>query len=132
MGLSHGPMLSTPPEQWEQRANADRSNNQLHFRGATYSFEELVALRSEDRPHKRYELAERVRRYEQCRAAIEALRKVWEDVAPDVAVIVGDDQDELLSSVNMPAFLLYGGASIDHRAPGPEFVKKLGPGLATA
>ena len=34
IGTSHGPQLSTPPEEWGQRASADRRNSELAFRGA--------------------------------------------------------------------------------------------------
>ena len=31
-GTSHGPLLATPPEQWDLRANVDRKNKELAFR----------------------------------------------------------------------------------------------------
>ncbi|MGA9834626.1 MAG: hypothetical protein WBQ71_26200, partial [Trebonia sp.] len=45
IGTSHGPQLSTPPEQWGQRAAADHRNSALAFRGGDYSFAELSELR---------------------------------------------------------------------------------------
>ena len=45
IGTSHGPQLSTPPEQWGQRAAADHRNPALAFRGGDYSFAELDELR---------------------------------------------------------------------------------------
>ena len=48
LGTSHGPLLSTPPEQWDQRVKADRQNPKLPFRGGTYTFDELVALRAKE------------------------------------------------------------------------------------
>ena len=36
IGSSHGPLLSTPPEQWELRAKADRENAHHWYRGRTY------------------------------------------------------------------------------------------------
>src|SRR5512146_889825 len=44
LGTSHGPMLSTPPEEWGQRAIFDRQIRH-HYRGETWSFAELVELR---------------------------------------------------------------------------------------
>ena len=46
-GSSHGPLLSTPPEQWDLRADADRKNPAHAYRGGTYSFGELLALRKD-------------------------------------------------------------------------------------
>ena len=42
MGASHGPLLSTPPEQWDLRAKADRENKSHWFRGKTYDYESLA------------------------------------------------------------------------------------------
>ena len=39
IGSSHGPLLSTPPEQWDLRAKADRENKSHWFRGKTYDYE---------------------------------------------------------------------------------------------
>ena len=46
IGSSHGPLLSTPPEQWDLRAKADRANTGHWFRGKTYDFEGLLAARA--------------------------------------------------------------------------------------
>jgi len=42
MGSSHGPLLSTPPEQWDLRAGADRANKNHWYRGKTYDYEALL------------------------------------------------------------------------------------------
>ena len=42
IGSSHGPLLSTPPEQWDLRAKADRENKSHWFRGKTYDYESLL------------------------------------------------------------------------------------------
>ncbi len=39
IGTSHGPMLSTPPDQWGQRVEADRRNPAHWFKGKPYTFE---------------------------------------------------------------------------------------------
>ena len=44
-GCSHGPLLSTPPERWDLRADDDRKNPEHPFRGGVYTFPELVELR---------------------------------------------------------------------------------------
>ena len=45
IGTSHAPQLGTPPDQWGQRAQADRANPALVFRGEEYTFDELNELR---------------------------------------------------------------------------------------
>lgn len=49
IGTSHGPMLSTPPEQWGSRVDADRSNRTHAYQGKTLSFDQLVKLRNNER-----------------------------------------------------------------------------------
>ena len=46
IGSSHGPLLSTPPEQWDLRAKADRENKAHYFRGKTYDYESLLQERA--------------------------------------------------------------------------------------
>jgi len=46
IGTSHGPLLSTPPEKWDLRAQADRVNKQHHFRGRSYDYESLLKERA--------------------------------------------------------------------------------------
>ena len=46
IGSSHGPLLSTPPEQWDLRAKADRENKGHWFRGKTYDYESLLRERA--------------------------------------------------------------------------------------
>src|SRR5437762_2522263 len=46
IGTSHGPLLSTPPEQWDLRAKADRVNKAHYFRGKSYDYESLLRERA--------------------------------------------------------------------------------------
>ena len=46
IGTSHGPLLSTPPEQWDLRAKADRANKQHAYRGKMYDYEGLLQERA--------------------------------------------------------------------------------------
>ena len=46
MGSSHGPMLTTPPEQWHLRAEDDRKNPAHHFRNRTWTYDTLLAERA--------------------------------------------------------------------------------------
>ena len=46
IGSSHGPLLSTPPEQWDLRAKADRENKSHWYRGRTYDYESLLKERA--------------------------------------------------------------------------------------
>ena len=52
IGSSHGPLLSTPPEQWDLRAKADRENKNHWFRGKTYDYEALLKSRAPGFAHE--------------------------------------------------------------------------------
>ncbi|HLY65320.1 MAG TPA: protocatechuate 3,4-dioxygenase, partial [Chloroflexota bacterium] len=132
IGTSHGPMLSTPPEQWGQRVEADRSSNELWFNGEQMTYEELLAARREE--HLQKELTDEVKRkrFDACQAAIETLANVYAEVKPDAAVIFGDDQLEVIGEDNMPAFMVYWGEEIHQVPPTAEQLAKMPPGIAIA
>jgi OH-DDVA oxygenase/3-O-methylgallate 3,4-dioxygenase len=110
MWTTHGPTLSTTPEQWLLRLPADHENKAHPFRGNTYDFESLVELRKdEDDFAAKCTLEERTERYARCRAAIDEMARVFEETKPDVAVIFGNDQSELFLPNMMPTFTIFNG-----------------------
>ncbi|MDQ8729950.1 hypothetical protein [Bradyrhizobium sp. LHD-71] len=132
MATSHGPLLSTPPEQWGERVKADRTNPALWFRGTPYKFDALETLRSAEKLDQKSELAERQTRYARCRKALDALAATFETANPDVVVIVGNDQQEIFCDKNMPAFSVYWGESVTNRPPTEEQMAKMPPGSSLA
>src|SRR5947209_18457144 len=108
IGTSHGPLLSTPPEQWDLRAKADRGNKQHSYRGKTYDYESLLSERA---PGFAAEIVieKRRERYERCQKALDAVGKKFKDVAPDAFVIVGNDQREIFSEARSPAVPIFRG-----------------------
>ncbi len=111
IGSSHGPLLSTPPEQWDLRAKADRENKKHWYRGKTYDFESLLKERA---PGFANEIGVETRRerFQRCRAAMEALGRKFKQVNPDAVVIVGNDQREFFDEGLTPAITVYRGAQI--------------------
>jgi OH-DDVA oxygenase len=111
IGASHGPLLSTPPEQWDQRAAADRANKSHWFRGRTYDYDSLLNERA---PGFAGEVAIEVRRerHARCRAAMESLTRKFAQVAPEAVVIVGNDQREFFTDELTPAITIYRGKDI--------------------
>ncbi len=110
IGSSHGPLLSTPPEQWDLRAKADRANKAHWFRGTDLRLRGAAAgtrarLRRRDRVEKRRE------RFTQCRRALEALGKKFDEVAPEAVVILGNDQREFFNPGLTPSITVYRGAT---------------------
>ena len=113
IGSSHGPLLSTPPEQWDLRAKADRANKSHWFRGKTYDYESLLQARA---PGFAAEIGvdKRRERFMQCRAALDALGRKFNAVAPDAVVILGNDQREFFNPGLTPAITIYRGAQISN------------------
>lgn len=132
MATSHGPMLSTPPDQWSLRVAADKKNPAHAFRGSTYSYEQLLALRSSE--FLGSQLAPEVwrERHAACRRAIARLAEVFERARPDVALIFGNDQTELFADDNMPAFAAYYGETIENQEYDQAYIERLPPGIAVS
>ncbi len=131
IATSHGPMLSTPPEQWGLRAEADRHNRQHAFRGKTYDFEGLLRERG---PSFEKEIGPDVRRsrHAQCQRALDALAEKVAAIAPDVAIVVGNDQREIFDEDLTPAITLYRGGRIENVPSTPEERARMSPGIAIA
>lgn len=127
LASSHGPLLSTPPDQWNLRAKADRENRQHWFRGKAYDFDALLRERapgfaSQIDPDTRQE------RFARCRRAMDTLGKKFAEAAPDAAVIVGNDQREFFGEDLTPSITVYRGDRIDN----VQFLHEASPGLNIA
>lgn len=123
IGTSHGSMLSTPPREWDGRAAADRRNRELAFRGATYSFDQLYALRHGDNFAARNTMAARQTHYDRCQKQLDALGEILRAARPDVMLIIGDDQHEWFTESLQPTFGVYCGAQVINFAPTPEEIE---------
>lgn len=132
IGTSHGPMLSIPSEYWQDRVLADRAETRHPFRGRTYTFDELAALRSGE------DLAAQIRpevmreRHARCQRAIATLADTFEATGADLAVIVGNDQLEVFTRETIPAFGVFWGPYVEGIPRTPEFLARLNPGVARA
>jgi hypothetical protein len=111
IGSSHGPLLSTPPEQWDLRAKADRENKAHWYRGKTYDYESLLAERAPGFA-KEIDVETRRRRFTQCRSALEKLGQKFNEVSPDAVVILGNDQREFFNAGLTPSITVYRGAQV--------------------
>ncbi len=113
LGSSHSPQLSTPPDLWMAYGEGDNRHRELWASdGKPYTFEELLA--TADRSVIEKELTEDKfqTRYRACQQGIATLGQTLEKAAPDIIVMIGDDQLELFNEGNMPATLIYWGETI--------------------
>jgi OH-DDVA oxygenase/3-O-methylgallate 3,4-dioxygenase len=105
---THGPQLSTTPEEWMLRVPADRARKHW-FRGKLRGFDELVEMRRDENLAGRSTLEARTESHAACQRAIARVARVWKDVKPDVCVIFGNDQRELMLPSLQPAYTVYCG-----------------------
>lgn len=131
MALSHGPMLSTTPEQWTLRVPADRAAKHP-FHGLTWSFQELVEHRRNERFESQITLDAMCVRHAACQQALDRLAETFAEVNPDVAVIFGNDQMEIFNESLIPAFAVMWGSRIVNAEMTPDHLAKLPPGIAEA
>lgn len=112
MATSHSPLLALEPEQWSLRAKDDRENPTHFFRGRTYKFQELVALRRNEGLDKQIDPDVLNRRHARNQADLDELGESIVDANLDVLVIFGDDQNEIIQSDNCPPFMIFNGATV--------------------
>jgi hypothetical protein len=132
IGTSHGPMLSTPPDQWGQRVAADRRNPEHWFKGKAYTFDQLVAMRKGEHLEKQITQDVWNERHAACQRAIKKLASILAEAKPDVAVIVGNDQMEMFKDPLIPAMSVYRGETIPNEFPSEEEISAMPPGIPIA
>lgn len=111
-GTSHSPLLAAPPSLWAERADQDRANPELYDNtGVIRSFDDLAAAAGgrfdSDRTMEVWE-----DNWKRCQAALDRLREDFRRVAPDVVLVVGDDQRELFDATNQPAMSISAAAEM--------------------
>lgn len=100
----HSPHVSTVPEQWELHAQRDRNNPDIDFEGLTRTARREIYS----------ELTPDVYRakYDRCNRAIDELSETLLEAAPDVVVVIGDDQREMFLDDCIPAFAIFNGKEV--------------------
>lgn len=119
-GVSHGPLLVTPPDKWSLRADWDRAQPAHHFRGQTYSFDELIELRRDEELATEIDPATMAQRHARCGHRIDELGGLLREAEPDIVLVAGDDQREWIMADLQPAFTIFHGASVTNLAFDPE------------
>jgi OH-DDVA oxygenase len=132
MWTSHGPTLSTTPEQWELRVPFDRKKADHPFQGRTYDFSSLVALRKAEKLAEQSSMPERQRRSAACTQAIAAMAEAYAAAQVDVAVIMGNDQHELFLDDVIPAITVFHGPTIWDQPANEEQAAQMPAGIHEA
>lgn len=128
MWTTHGPILNTTPEEWMLRVPHDKKIKHW-FKGREYTFDELVELRRDENFAEQITLEERTRRHAQCQEGVKKLARIWEEVKPDVAVVMGNDQRELVLESLQPMFTIYHGETFWQKPLDEERASRLPAGI---
>lgn len=112
LGLSHTPLLVLDWERWAERAQGDYTDKRLILSdGRNLSYDAIKAERGE--PYADQATPENFAvLHAQAQSHLERLADEIETAAPDVVLIVGDDQGELFPKENMPAFAIFHGGDV--------------------
>ena len=103
LGASHGPQTHIPAGMWPLLAEKDQHDPRIDYEALLERAPAGIA--EEITPEKMLE------HYEAGQAAARRLGTVLAECAPDVVVVVGDDQHEQFGASNLPMFsVYYGGA----------------------
>ncbi len=108
IGSSHSPMLSTPYEAFSGLADLDRVRLPEFEEKARQNVSWTARELRQDVTRARHEATQ---------AAIGRLASVLAAEAPDVLVVIGDDQGEWFSADNQPALCIYWGESVENLPP---------------
>lgn len=132
MATTHGPQLHTTVEQWQLRVKADKERKHP-FRDGTYSFDELVAMRKAEGLDAKSSMAAQHGYHARCHAAMNKLADKWEAIGANVAVILGNDQNEIYETDELnPPFMVFYGDKIPNYPQSAKAKETLPPGIAEA
>ncbi|MCP3730034.1 hypothetical protein M9978_06290 [Sphingomonas sp. MG17] len=112
IGTSHSPLLAIDPHEWAERGRDDmRRQAYCMVDGRTLTYDALAAEVREVHADQ----ATLATFTEQAALAQASLDRIADELAlaaPDIVVVIGDDQDELFGSSHRPAFAIFTGASV--------------------
>jgi RNase P protein component len=128
---SHGPLLSTPPEQWFLREQFDKQYRQHWYRGEMFDFPSLVRRRAPGFADQATDAIKR-ERYDACQRAIDELARRVGETRADLVVIFGNDQREIYLEQLTGAFTVYSGTIVPNHPFSERQRAKLPVGVAEA
>lgn len=129
VGTSHTPQMSSPPELWHDHVARDAANPCLVGPGGEiYKFDELPT----DVDNSLLTLSTWRAVIERSDRAINRLHDALVEAAPDVVLIVGDDQNEMFLNDGVPVVAIYWGETIQDLPPSEEQLEAIPAGIRAA
>lgn len=114
IGCAHTPQMHTAAPDWDLRAARDRADGvPLWFRGRRLKYAELAKLRTGEALSRRLEMSVREAALARCFGAMDRLHGQLVAAAPDIYVIIGNDQFEIFTDT-VPAFAVIAAEQIDN------------------
>lgn len=112
LATSHTPMLTLESKRWSERAADDQKSKSLNLSDGRYvSYEQLA--KENGAPYGEIATEENFLKLEAAaQRALDRISDGLEKAAPDVVIIVGDDQAELFTLSNMPSISIFYGDEI--------------------
>jgi hypothetical protein len=133
LGSSHSPQLNTTTDWWTNHAERDKKNGYLLGRdGEVHNYQGLAEVAAWAVPPEQLTPEVWESKYNRAQASIETLKGELLAAAPDVVVVVGDDQNEMFLDDGMPAFGVYYGDSLYDYPVSEERKARLMPGQLAA
>lgn len=105
LGASHGPPVTMPASQWHLLREKDMADKRMDYSALLKMAKPNI---DEEWTDERMEA-----RFNAAQKALGTLRTVLKETAPDVVIVVGDDQKEQFGDDQMPAFCIYRGATME-------------------
>ncbi len=115
IGTSHSTILSLPADLWQSYGDRDRTREELVFPpdGIRIAFDEAVRRYVPRTVQDRVgDPAVFAGQFARCQSALNQLEDLLATAAPDITIIISDDQDEWFYDSNMPAFAIYWGDTV--------------------
>jgi hypothetical protein len=132
LGTSHTPQMSSSAELWEGHATRDQRNPQLLAAdGEFYGYDQLLE-RADPAIVSQLSLEVRQAKFARAQQAVEKVASALAEAAPDVVVIVGDDQRELFGAEGNPAVGLFLGEQLWDRGMDEDRLSHLPPDIRPA
>lgn len=133
VGTSHSPQLSSPPDIWYDHVDRDRRNTFLVAQdGQAYTFGDLPIRPEWVIGDERLTMETWQSIRERTDRAIDTLSTELNRVAPEMVVIVGDDQQEMFRADGIPAMAVYSGDTVSDLPPGEEELARIPIGIQAA
>lgn len=131
IAVSHGPMLSTSPEIWDLRAMADRKGRSHWYQGNSYDYDGLLNKRA---PGFDLQIQRDVQQknHDHCQSSLDKLADFFSECNADFAIVVGNDQNEVIKEDLLPSMTIFTGPNIENIPMDEARRKLLPPGIAEA